>query len=99
MHLRKAPDESLEDFHDHFIHFCYEFSEDDIDWNFMKERFQFLVHIFMNPTEYESFESVPTYIGISIIVLALMSTGSCSWCCFSCVCVMDDWLDGIFSWH
>jgi len=30
---------NLNDFHDRFIHLCYEFSEDDIDWNFMKERF------------------------------------------------------------
>jgi len=49
MHLRKAPDESLNYFHNRFIHFCFEFSEDDINWNFMKEKFEFLVYISMNP--------------------------------------------------
>lgn len=48
MHLRKALDEYTEYFHDHFIHLCYEFYEDDVNWNFMKEKFKFIVHISMN---------------------------------------------------
>lgn len=61
MHLRKAPNEPLNDFHNCFIHFCYNFFEDDIDWNFVKDKFEFIIHISMNPKEYESFESPPTY--------------------------------------
>lgn len=63
MHLIKAPDESLNDFHDCFIHFRYEFSEEDVDSNFIKEKFNFFVNILMNPKQYESFESIPTYLG------------------------------------
>ena len=62
IHLRKGPDESLEDFHDYLMHFYY-FYEDDIDWNFMKEKFEYVVHISLNPSEYESLESIPTYTG------------------------------------
>jgi len=62
MRLRKSPDESLDDFHDHFNNFCFEFSENDINWNLMKEKFEFLVHILMTPQEYQSFESLPTYL-------------------------------------
>jgi len=60
----KASDGSLNDFHDSFINFCFEFSEDDVDWPLMKDKFDFLVHISMNPNEYESLESILTYIGI-----------------------------------
>lgn len=45
MHLKKATDESLDDFHYRFFEFCFEFSEDDVDWNLMKQKFKFLVHI------------------------------------------------------
>jgi len=51
-------DESVEDFHDRFLHFCYEFLEDDIDWNFMKEKFQCIVQLSLNPPEPESLSSV-----------------------------------------
>lgn len=48
MQLRKAPDESLDDFHDHFIHFFFEIFEDDVYWPLMKEKFEFIVHISTN---------------------------------------------------
>lgn len=48
MRLRKALDESLDNFHDCFIHLYFEFSKDVIDWNLMKEKFEFLVHISLN---------------------------------------------------
>lgn len=51
------------DFHDRFINFYYEFFEDDIHWNFMKQKFEFIYHISMSPTKYVSFESLPTYTG------------------------------------
>ena len=63
MCLREAPDESLNDFHDCFIQLHFEFYEDDIDLNLMKEKLKLLLHISMNPKENESFQSIPTYIG------------------------------------
>lgn len=61
MHIIIAHDESLDHFHDHFIHLCYEFFGDDIDWNVMKENFEFICHISMNLVQYESFESLSTH--------------------------------------
>lgn len=43
------PSESIEDFQNRFIHFCYEFFEDDIDWNFMKDKFEYFLQISLNP--------------------------------------------------
>lgn len=63
IHLRKEHDESVEYFHDHFIHLCYEFSKDDIYHNFMKYTFQYLIHIYLNPYNYEYFKSISTFIG------------------------------------
>ena len=41
--LRMKTHESLEDSLDWFLHLCYEFSEEYVNWNFMSERFQHLV--------------------------------------------------------
>jgi len=38
MQLQKAPDILLNYFHDHFIHLCFDFSKDDVNWNLMKEK-------------------------------------------------------------
>lgn len=38
-------DESIEDFSNWFFHLCYEFLEEDIDWDFFKKKFECLVHI------------------------------------------------------
>lgn len=56
-------DESLEYFHYHFLGFCYEFLEDDIDWDFMKEKFHYLVQIYLNPLESASLISLPSFLG------------------------------------
>ena len=45
MQLQKEPNESLDDFDNHFIHSCFEFSKYDVDWPLMKEKFEFLVII------------------------------------------------------
>lgn len=56
MNLGKTPHESIWDFHDHFIHFCFEFLEDDVDWYFLVDRFLYIVHISENPQEIEYFK-------------------------------------------
>ena len=42
-------DESLEDFMDNFLHLCYEFSKEDVDWDFMSEKFQSLDLVSLKP--------------------------------------------------
>lgn len=64
MRLWEEPHESLDDFHDHFIHFCFELFKDDVYWPLMRDKFEFLVHISMNSQEYESFESLRIYLNI-----------------------------------
>lgn len=39
------PGESIEDLSNLFLHLCYEFPEEDVDWDFFKQKFQFLVHV------------------------------------------------------
>lgn len=42
-YLSVKPKESLEYFLSWFLHLCYEFYEEDMDWDFMSEKFQCLV--------------------------------------------------------
>ena len=44
--------------------FLFNLCEDDVDWPLMKEKFEYLIHILMNAHEYESFQNLPTYLGI-----------------------------------
>ena len=62
--LRKSPDESIQDFHDCFINFCFEFLEDDVDWYFLVNRFLYLVLISNNLHELEYFKHLTIYLGI-----------------------------------
>lgn len=39
------PNESDDNFSDRFLHLCYEFPEDDKDLDFLKQKFERLVHI------------------------------------------------------
>ena len=45
MKLRKAPDESIEQFHTRFCNLSYRFPEDDFDWEFLDGIFEYLLHI------------------------------------------------------
>jgi len=56
-------DESLQDFHDCFVHYYFGFLEDEVDWEFT-EIFQYLVHFSKTPHELESFEPIPTYLSV-----------------------------------
>jgi len=56
-------DESLEYFLDCFLHFYYEFFEEDIDWAFMNEKIQHLVQIYLEPLESKSMTSLPYFLG------------------------------------
>lgn len=49
--LRMKFNELSVDFVDLFIHLCYEFFEEDIDWDFMNEKFQHLVQISLKQFE------------------------------------------------
>jgi len=49
MKLWKAPDESLGQFWVHFLNLDFQISEDEFDWKFLKEWFQYLLHIYENP--------------------------------------------------
>ena len=60
--LRKAPDESLVQFWDHFNNLAFQILEDEIDWNFIREIFQYLLNISENPQVLESFEPLPAYL-------------------------------------
>lgn len=46
------------------VSFILNFSKDDINWNIMKNKFEFIVHILMNPQEYDFFLSLPTYLSL-----------------------------------
>lgn len=54
--LWKAPKKSIVHFYHHFYHYCFEFPRDEVDWKFLNERFQYLVHISKNPHELEYLE-------------------------------------------
>lgn len=62
--LWKAPNESIVQFYDLFCHYYFEFPKYEVDWKFLTERFQYLVHISENPHELESFKPLPTYLGV-----------------------------------
>lgn len=63
-------DESLEDFMDNFLHLCYEFSKEDVDWDFMNENFQYLVQISLEPYENESYMSLPNFLSRGAIKIS-----------------------------
>lgn len=64
LQLRKSPNESLHHFHNHFMHFCFEFRKDEVHWSLLLGRFQYLVHISENTHDLESFEPLPNYLGV-----------------------------------
>ena len=45
MKLRKAPDEFVDQFYTRFCNLAYQFLEDEIDWEFLYGRFEYLLHI------------------------------------------------------
>lgn len=63
IHLRKKSNESIEYFHDHFIYLGYEFSKDEIDWNFVKQKFKYLVQISLMSPDIESLLSFSIVLG------------------------------------
>lgn len=62
--LWKAFEESLQHFHDRFLHYSYEFPKYEVNWNFFEGIFQYLVYIFWNWSKLETFDSIPTYLDI-----------------------------------
>lgn len=46
------------------MHLCFEFPKDEVDFLFLIGIFQYLVHIPENLHELESFEPLPTYLGV-----------------------------------
>lgn len=60
--LREAPHESIAQFWDDFFNLTFQVPWDEIDWKFLKERFQYLLHVFENLNELESFNPLPTYL-------------------------------------
>ena len=48
-------DDSIEGFTNRFLHLCYEFFEEDTDWDLFKEEFQQLVQIYLKHYEHEFF--------------------------------------------
>jgi len=53
--LRKEPNESVEQFYMCFHNLAYRFLEDEIDWEFLDGRFEYLLHISKNPQFLKSF--------------------------------------------
>ena len=49
LQLRKEPDESLFQFWVRFHNLAFQIPKDEIDWKFINERFQYLLHISENP--------------------------------------------------
>lgn len=43
--LRMEPNESVEKFSNRFLHLCYEISEEDLNWDFLKQEFERLVRV------------------------------------------------------
>jgi len=41
--LRMNPNESIDDFSNIFLHLCYEFTKEYMDWDFFKHKFEHLV--------------------------------------------------------
>lgn len=60
MELWNALDELFAQFWDHFSHLDFQIPEDKMDWKFIKNIFQYLLHVFENPHDLESFEPLPT---------------------------------------
>ena len=46
--------ESLQHFTNRFLHLCYEFLDEDVDWQFLDENFCFLVRMSTKYFEYDS---------------------------------------------
>lgn len=64
--LRKEPDESVEQFHTCFCNLACQFPEDDIDWEFLDRRFEYLLYISKNLQFLKSLES-RSYFGDGIV--------------------------------
>jgi len=62
LELHKAPDESIWQFWEHFQNLAFQIPEDDVNWKFLRERFQHLLHISENTHELESFEPLSAYL-------------------------------------
>lgn len=58
------PNESIKDLADRFLHLCYEFSKEDMNWDFFKENFRCLVQISLKQFEFESMvnNALPTFV-------------------------------------
>jgi len=46
--LIMKPNESIKDLYDHFLNLCYEFPEENMDWDFFKQNFKCLVHMYLH---------------------------------------------------
>lgn len=64
MELWKALDESLVQFSEHFRDLAYKIPEHEIDWRFLHEIFQYLLHIYENMHILESLEPLLAYLGV-----------------------------------
>ena len=47
-----------------FHNISYRFPKVEIDWEFLNGRFKYLLYISKNPQFLESFEPLPTYLGV-----------------------------------
>lgn len=55
--------ESLKYFLDRFLQFCYEFYKEDMDWDFMNAKFQYLVRIYLESLESKSLTRPLNFLG------------------------------------
>lgn len=53
--LRMKLEESLEDFILRFVHLCFEFPERDVNWVYLSENFQWLVIVFLQHIQFETY--------------------------------------------
>lgn len=52
------------------MHFSYEFSKHDIDWNFKKKKFEYLVQISFNPHEPKYLLIFPGFFGYASLKIS-----------------------------
>ena len=66
LQLQKAPDESVAQFWYLFHNLTFQFLKDEIDLEFVNERFQYLLHVSQHPHILKSFKLTLAYLGVRV---------------------------------
>jgi len=69
--LQKVPNESVDQFYTHFCNLAYRFPEDEIDWEFLYGRFEYLLRI-LNLAQHTSVMELHNHKQVQLLSQAML---------------------------